>query len=283
MATKVPVELSSTPGIVDGSNATAITIDSSENSTFAGNITIPADGTIASASGDITLDAPDDIFLDADGGNIRFKDAGTTHYHFSNGGNSLGHIFFADSGSNEGSMDFTFQTDGSADGHSITNIIMRQGSGDGGSRKGEMLFQVSDNGAPATALTIANNGVVSGNLNDTSDVALKENITDLGSATAKLKQLQPRTFDWKQASKGTGVAGFIAQEVASVIPKAVVGKDYEAPTYYVDGDTIPDGKEIGDQKTIGEAGKAVNATAILAYAVKTIQELEARIKTLEDA
>ena len=29
--TKIPVELSSTPGIVDGSNATAITIDSSEN------------------------------------------------------------------------------------------------------------------------------------------------------------------------------------------------------------------------------------------------------------
>lgn len=31
MTTKIPVELSSTPGIVDGSNATAITIDSSEN------------------------------------------------------------------------------------------------------------------------------------------------------------------------------------------------------------------------------------------------------------
>ena len=29
--TKIPVELSSTPGIVDNSNATAITIDSSEN------------------------------------------------------------------------------------------------------------------------------------------------------------------------------------------------------------------------------------------------------------
>jgi len=31
MTTKIPAELSSTPGIVDGSNATAITIDSSEN------------------------------------------------------------------------------------------------------------------------------------------------------------------------------------------------------------------------------------------------------------
>lgn len=30
-STKIPVELSSTPGIVDNSNATAITIDSSEN------------------------------------------------------------------------------------------------------------------------------------------------------------------------------------------------------------------------------------------------------------
>jgi hypothetical protein len=29
--TTIPVELSSTPGIVDNSNATAITIDSSEN------------------------------------------------------------------------------------------------------------------------------------------------------------------------------------------------------------------------------------------------------------
>ena len=31
MTTKVPIELSSTPSIVDGGNATAITIDSSEN------------------------------------------------------------------------------------------------------------------------------------------------------------------------------------------------------------------------------------------------------------
>jgi hypothetical protein len=36
--TKIPVELSSTPGIVDNSNATAITIDSSENSTFSNSI-----------------------------------------------------------------------------------------------------------------------------------------------------------------------------------------------------------------------------------------------------
>ena len=36
--TKVPVELSSTPGITDSSNATAITIDSSEDVTLAGQL-----------------------------------------------------------------------------------------------------------------------------------------------------------------------------------------------------------------------------------------------------
>ena len=112
------------------------------------------------------------------------------------------------------------------------------------------------------AMTIATNDVISGDFNDTSDVALKENVVDLESATTKLKQLKPRTFDWKKTNKEKGVAGFIAQEVETVIPKAVVGTNYE---------------------NSGDTGKAINTTAILAYAVKTIQELEARIKTLEDA
>lgn len=40
--TTIPVELSSTPGITDNSNATAITIDSSENVTFAGGLVVPS-------------------------------------------------------------------------------------------------------------------------------------------------------------------------------------------------------------------------------------------------
>jgi len=38
--TKTPIELSSTPSIVDGGNATAITIDSSENTAFSGSVSI---------------------------------------------------------------------------------------------------------------------------------------------------------------------------------------------------------------------------------------------------
>ena len=160
---------------------------------------------------------------------------------------------------------------------------MQQPTGDQAARKGEILFAVSDNGGPSTALTIANNGVVSGNLNDTSDENLKKNIEDLGASTDIIKALKPRKFDWKQTSAGSDIAGFVAQEVATVIPNAVVGNDYVATTFYEDGDALPDGYIVGDVKEAGNKGKALNTTAILAHAVKAMQELEARIKTLEDA
>jgi hypothetical protein len=97
MTTKIPVELSSTPGIVDGSNATAITIDSSENSTFAGNIikgNLTISGTeIDLSSGDLTIDVAGDIILDADGADIRLKDAGTEWGRLVN--NSSNFLFLA--------------------------------------------------------------------------------------------------------------------------------------------------------------------------------------------
>ena len=43
MTTKIPAELSSTPGIVDNSNATALTINSSENAKFEGLVGINKD------------------------------------------------------------------------------------------------------------------------------------------------------------------------------------------------------------------------------------------------
>ena len=65
--TKVSRGLLST-GIVDNSNATAITIDSSENVTFAGNIL---------HAGSLTLDVAGSIIFDADGADYFFKNGGT--------------------------------------------------------------------------------------------------------------------------------------------------------------------------------------------------------------
>jgi hypothetical protein len=74
------------------------------------------------------------------------------------GGTTTTHTIFADSGSSEGSADITFNTDGASTNQSVANISMQQGSGDGAARKGSILFQVSDNGAPATAWVIYNSG-----------------------------------------------------------------------------------------------------------------------------
>ena len=196
-----------------------------------------------------------------------------------NAGDATVDLFSNVGSGTEGKAEIFFSTDTSSDHLSCASIVMQQ---DGASsRKGEILFKVSDNGGPTTALTIANNGVVSGNLNDTSDENLKKNIEDLEASTNIIKQLKPRKFDWKQTSAGSNIAGFVAQEVETVIPDAVVGNDYVATTFYEDGDTIPNGHIIGDVKELGNKGKALNTTAILAHAVKTIQELEARIAALE--
>lgn len=79
--TTIPSELSSVSGITDSSDATAITIDSSENVTFAGNIL---------KTGDFTLDVSGDIYLDADNGAFYFRDGGTTHGYISTGNNNFG-------------------------------------------------------------------------------------------------------------------------------------------------------------------------------------------------
>tara|TARA_E500000305_G_scaffold79190_1_gene64959 strand:- start:1908 stop:3965 length:2058 start_codon:yes stop_codon:yes gene_type:complete len=88
MTTKIPVELSSTPGIVDNSNATAITIDSSENVSLTGQITIGSGNNIINA-GNMTVDVAGDITLDADGGDIKLSNGGT---QFANFGDATGAI-----------------------------------------------------------------------------------------------------------------------------------------------------------------------------------------------
>ena len=225
-----------------------------------------------------------------------FVDANEEHVHIGTGDiNAFGNFvvessadcdveFFSNVGNGTiGVIELFFTTDGSADHQSIASIVAQQPSGDQAARKGEILLKVSDNGGPTTALTIANNREVSGDLNDTSDENLKKNIEDLGTSTDIIKALKPRKFDWKDESKGADKSGFIAQEVATVLPNAVVGGEYAPDTYYEEGDDIPKKATVGDIKVPGNMGKAINTTAILAHAVKTIQELEARIKTLEDA
>ena len=106
----------------------------------------------------------------------------------------------------------------------------------------------------------------------TSDIALKENITDITGGLSLVKQLRPVNFDWKESAKGTGVAGFIAQEVETILPNEVQGDDWEA--------TVVD-EENPENDVTGSIGKGLSVIGIVAHLTKAIQELEARITTLE--
>jgi hypothetical protein len=137
---------------------------------------------------------------------------------------------------------------------------------------GQMQFRTGGNGNSPVRLTIASNGVVSGNLNDTSDAKFKENIVSIvDGAISKIKQLRPVHFDWKKEfdidgnviedEEKKGQSGFIAQEVLTVIPNLVVGTEYN-----------------DDEKS---NGYSVNTTGLVAYLTKALQEVIARVETLE--
>jgi len=58
--------------------------------------------------------------------------------------------------------------------------------------------------------------------NTTSDYRLKENIITLSNALQTVSQLKPRQYDWKE--NGVTTTGFIAHELAEVLPHAVNGE-----------------------------------------------------------
>ena len=90
-----------------------------------------------------------------------------------------------------------------------------------------------------------------------SDYRLKENVNYTWDATTRLKQLKPARFNFK-ADADITLDGFLAHEVSSVVPQAISGeKD-------------------------GEKMQEIDHSKLVPLLVKTIQELEARIKVLED-
>jgi hypothetical protein len=78
------------------------------------------------------------------------------------------------------------------------------------------------NSANATAGFINQTGTTTVAYTTSSDYRLKENITPMTGALAKVAQLKPVTYKWK--SDGLDSEGFIAHELAEVCPQAVVGE-----------------------------------------------------------
>ena len=112
-------------------------------------------------------------------------------------------------------------------------------------------------------ISISNSGTLSGDLNDTSDENLKENIVAISDgAIANIKKLRPVNFDWKDSEKAKNQSGFIAQEVKTIFPNLVVGEEY-------------------DESNEESFGFAINTSGVVAHLTKALQEAIAKIETLE--
>lgn len=133
-----------------------------------------------------------------------------------------------------------------------------------------MYFSVNTTGVG----TIYTNGS-STSYNTSSDYRLKENNTPITNATERVKQLNPIRFNFIK-DPDTTVDGFLAHEVAEVVPEAVSGeKDATAEVNIYDEDN----NVIGTETEIVPQG--IDQAKIVPLLVATIQELEARITALE--
>ena len=129
--------------------------------------------------------------------------------------------------------------------------------------------------------------------NTSSDYRLKENIVDLTGAITRLKQLQPKRFNFIASPEETQ-DGFIAHEAATVIPEAVTGTHNQIRLWgECSDDVLPEGVSEGDSK-LDEDGNTIPVyqgmdygkvtpllTAALQEAIAKIETLEAKVAALE--
>lgn len=95
--------------------------------------------------------------------------------------------------------------------------------------------------------------------NTSSDARLKENIADAADAGALVDAIKVRSFDWRDSGRHQDY-GFVAQELAPVVPDAVL---------------------VGDAGAEVSEAWAVDYSKLVPLLVKEVQSLRARVAELE--
>jgi hypothetical protein len=120
-----------------------------------------------------------------------------------------------------------------------------------------------------SSITVDAQGRLTGLITAASDENLKTNIANISSSNSldKIKNLQPVTFNWKDAIEGVRNTtdtqiGLIAQQVEDYVPEAILN---------------------GPEVFGGENVKKIDYNSLVALLIGAIKELEEKVKTLENA
>jgi len=185
------------------------------------------------------------------------------------------------------------------------------GINDTDSANGSAFIGFLSGGSFRGSITNNNNSAVA--YNTSSDYRLKENVDYTWDGTTRLKQLKPARFNFIADDTNTLVDGFLAHEVSSIVPEAISGTKDATRTVanavlssagnLLAEDITQDEWTAGKLATTDAEGNDVDAlypsdstwtashtepvmqgidqSKLVPLLVKTIQELEARIATLE--
>jgi len=121
---------------------------------------------------------------------------------------------------------------------------------------------ISIQNAAGTEVGSINWASSSTSFNTSSDYRLKENVVDLTGAITRIKQLEPKRFNFI-ADADTTVDGFLAHEVQSTVPEAITGTHNE-----VDDDNNP-------------VYQGIDQSKLVPLLTAALQEAIAKIETLE--
>lgn len=157
----------------------------------------------------------------------------------------------------------------------VTNRLTVKFTG-GGTEYGMVMKPAADNTVPiyfqnASGGNVGSVGITasSTSYNTSSDHRLKENVTDVTDGITRVKQLEPKRFNFI-ADPDTTVDGFLAHEAQAVVPEAVTGTHNQVDD---DGNAVMQG--------IDQSKLVPLLTAALKESIAKIEALEARVTALE--
>ena len=142
--------------------------------------------------------------------------------------------------------------------------------------------------------SITQSGTTGVSYNTSSDYRLKENVVDLTGASARVNQLDVKRFNFIADDTNTAVDGFLAHEVATVVPEAITGtkdamrdEEYEVTPAVLDEDgnvttaAVMGTRSVPDYQGIDQSKLVPLLTAALQEALTKIDAMETRLTALE--
>ena len=142
----------------------------------------------------------------------------------------------------------------------------------------EHLYFYNPNGVVGSISTSGS----STSFNTSSDYRLKENVVPMEGALDRVDTLKPSRFNFI-ADPSTTVDGFLAHEVAEVIPEAISGEKDAVEEYEVTPAVLDEEGNVIEEAVMGTRPvyQGIDQSKIVPLLVGAIQELKAEIESLK--